>query len=131
MGDLEAGGEEAQHAPTRVRASLPNAITVPVRAIVRDERGTGVLVAAFVENHRSDNFWVVFWVVGWREGRATAADFREAIATPPPAQKKSFLKWMIEASGIFGFLLLLLSTLSRLTRVWALLFRTSGNTHER
>jgi membrane fusion protein (multidrug efflux system) len=27
-----------------VRASLPNAITVPVAAIVRDERGTGVLV---------------------------------------------------------------------------------------
>jgi signal transduction histidine kinase len=26
--------------------------------------GVGVLVAAFVENHRSGNFWVVFWVVG-------------------------------------------------------------------
>jgi signal transduction histidine kinase len=26
--------------------------------------GVGVLVAAIVENHRSGNFWVIFWVVG-------------------------------------------------------------------
>jgi AGZA family xanthine/uracil permease-like MFS transporter len=27
---------------------------------------------------------VVFWVVAWREGRATSADFRAAVTTPPP-----------------------------------------------
>lgn len=27
---------------------------------------------------------VVFWIVAWREGRATAADFRLAVTTPPP-----------------------------------------------
>ncbi len=27
---------------------------------------------------------VVFWVVAWREGRATATDFRAALTTPPP-----------------------------------------------
>jgi AGZA family xanthine/uracil permease-like MFS transporter len=26
----------------------------------------------------------VFWVVAWREGRATGADFRTALSTPPP-----------------------------------------------
>jgi AGZA family xanthine/uracil permease-like MFS transporter len=26
---------------------------------------------------------VVFWIVGWREGRATAADFRQAVMSPP------------------------------------------------
>jgi len=29
---------------------------------------------------------VVFWIVAWREGRATARDFREAITTPPVAE---------------------------------------------
>jgi AGZA family xanthine/uracil permease-like MFS transporter len=29
---------------------------------------------------------VVFWVVAWREGHATAQDFRQAITTPPPAE---------------------------------------------
>ncbi|MEX2183720.1 MAG: regulator [Chloroflexota bacterium] len=27
---------------------------------------------------------IVFWVVAWREGRATGADFRAAVTTPPP-----------------------------------------------
>ena len=27
---------------------------------------------------------VVFWIVAWREGRATGADFRLALTTPPP-----------------------------------------------
>ena len=27
---------------------------------------------------------VVFWIVAWREGRATGADFRTALTTPPP-----------------------------------------------
>ena len=27
---------------------------------------------------------VVFWVVAWREGHATADDFRSALTTPPP-----------------------------------------------
>jgi AGZA family xanthine/uracil permease-like MFS transporter len=27
----------------------------------------------------------VVWVVAWREGRATAADFRAAVTEPPPA----------------------------------------------
>ncbi len=29
---------------------------------------------------------VVFWVVAWREGHATAHDFREALTTPPAAE---------------------------------------------
>ena len=30
---------------------------------------------------------VVFWIVGWREGRATAADFRAAVMSPPAQQE--------------------------------------------
>jgi AGZA family xanthine/uracil permease-like MFS transporter len=30
---------------------------------------------------------VVIWVVAWREGRATAADFRMAVTQPPPASE--------------------------------------------
>jgi len=30
---------------------------------------------------------VVFWIVGWREGRATAADFREAVMSPPAQEE--------------------------------------------
>jgi hypothetical protein len=31
---------------------------------------------------------VVFWVVAWREGHATASDFRQAITTPPQAESE-------------------------------------------
>jgi AGZA family xanthine/uracil permease-like MFS transporter len=30
---------------------------------------------------------VVFWIVGWREGRATAADFRTAVMSPPAQEE--------------------------------------------
>ena len=30
---------------------------------------------------------VVFWIVGWREGRATATDFREAVMSPPAQEE--------------------------------------------
>lgn len=32
---------------------------------------------------------VVFFVVAWREGRATAADFRRAVSTPPAAEESA------------------------------------------
>jgi adenine/guanine/hypoxanthine permease len=32
---------------------------------------------------------VVFWVVAWREGHATARDFREAITTPPAVEAEA------------------------------------------
>ncbi len=31
---------------------------------------------------------IVFWVVAWREGRATSADFRTALTTPPEAESE-------------------------------------------
>ena len=30
---------------------------------------------------------VVFWIVGWREGRAGAADFRAAVMSPPAQEE--------------------------------------------
>ncbi|HEU0235978.1 MAG TPA: hypothetical protein VFR14_06000 [Candidatus Limnocylindrales bacterium] len=30
---------------------------------------------------------IVFWIVGWREGRATAADFRAAVMSPPAQEE--------------------------------------------